>query len=236
MLFVPVAFAESLTINGASSPIKGLLDPGKTAFKSASGIELNLVISTSGGGIEALAKGKCDAAVSGDTLEATLKSLKDVAPDVVPPADLKDFVLGYEFIRIMVHPSNSVKALTKEQLKGIYTGKITNWKDVGGKDETIVAIASPTGTATRTMFQKKVMDGDAYFDGVTNAESAVKQIDLITVTPEGIAMAPSSMLVDKYKGKYQVVEAPEMKKPFLLITKGAPTPSVKKVIEHFTQK
>lgn len=52
-----------------------------------------------------------------------------------------------------------VKSLTKEQLISIFTGKTTNWKDVGGPDEDIVLVTRPESSGTRATFQKYALDG-----------------------------------------------------------------------------
>lgn len=53
-----------------------------------------------------------------------------------------------------------VKSLTKEQLISIFTGKTTNWKEVGGPDESIVLVTRPTSSGTRATFQKYALDGN----------------------------------------------------------------------------
>ena len=53
-----------------------------------------------------------------------------------------------------------VKSLTKEQLISIFTGKTTNWKDVGGPDENIVLVTRPESSGTRATFQKYALDGN----------------------------------------------------------------------------
>lgn len=65
-------------------------------------------------------------------------------------------VIAYDGIALMVNPNNPVKDITLEQVKEIYTGKITNWKDLGGNDAPIVVVSREEGSGTRDAFQEIV--------------------------------------------------------------------------------
>lgn len=69
---------------------------------------------------------------------------------------LKETIIAYDGIVVVTHPSNNVKNLTLEQVKDIFTGKITNWKEVGGKDMEIVVVSREDGSGSRDAFQEIV--------------------------------------------------------------------------------
>ena len=69
-------------------------------------------------------------------------------------SEVTETVIAYDGIALVVHPSNKAENLTIEQIKGIYTGAITNWKEVGGKDAPIVAVSREDGSGTREAFQE----------------------------------------------------------------------------------
>lgn len=71
-------------------------------------------------------------------------------------AGLKETEIALDGIALVTHKNNTVKDLTVDQIKDIYTGKITNWKDVGGKDAPIVVLSREDGSGTRDGFQEKV--------------------------------------------------------------------------------
>ena len=83
----------------------------------------------SGSGIVAVADGRCDIGLSSRGLSDEEKS-----------RGLTETVLAYDGIAVVVHPENSVTDLTLEEIAAIYCGKITNWKDLGGKDGDIVVV------------------------------------------------------------------------------------------------
>ncbi|MEG0295988.1 MAG: phosphate ABC transporter substrate-binding protein [Clostridium sp.] len=65
-------------------------------------------------------------------------------------------LIAYDGIAVITNTANTVKELTKDQVKGIYTGKITNWKEVGGKDAPIVVVSREEGSGTRSAFEEIV--------------------------------------------------------------------------------
>ena len=62
--------------------------------------------------------------------------------------DLTEAIIAYDALAVVVHPSNPVNQLTREQLEGIFRGKITNWKEVGGEDRKIVVYSRETSCGT----------------------------------------------------------------------------------------
>lgn len=68
-----------------------------------------------------------------------------------------EFTMALDALSVVVHPSNPVNELTKAQISGIYTGKITNWNEVGGPDAPIVAISRDTNSGTHVFFKEEVV-------------------------------------------------------------------------------
>ena len=96
----------------------------------------------SGTGITAVAEGRCDIGLSSRNLKDDEKA-----------KGLEETVIAYDGIAIIVNPENPVSDLTVEQIAKIYTGEITNWKDVGGNDAEIVLIGREAGSGTRDGFE-----------------------------------------------------------------------------------
>ena len=65
-------------------------------------------------------------------------------------------VLAYDGVAVITNTSNPVKELTIEQIRDIFTGKITNWNQIGGNDSPIVVVSRETGSGTRTAFEEGV--------------------------------------------------------------------------------
>ena len=109
-------------------------------------------IYVSGGGSSHGIKSVADGTVNiGDASRDLKDSEKEKYPDLVTHAIAKDGVA------VVVHPENEISDLTIEQLKGIYTGEITNWKDVGGEDAEIMVVSREEGSGTRDCFEQVVL-------------------------------------------------------------------------------
>lgn len=228
-----VAAAETVRLNGSTTVQKRIMEPGKEALKKATGIEVVLVGNGTGNGLEDLVGGKCDAAMASEELADAVHSMKD-ASGKAATGDLKPNVITDDVIKVIVNPSNTVSKLSKEQLKGLHNGEIDNWSKVGGPDLPVIVITSHLGSATRKVFQKTIMDGTAYVASALEAETTRKEIDNVNQFPEGIgAVSIGFINLPGNKEKVKVVETPTISRPLMLITKGDPSPAVKKVLDFF---
>ena len=103
--------------------------------------------------------------------------------------------LGYDAVAAYVHGSNPVTSLSKAELKGIYTGRIRSWKEVGGKDAPIVVITQNPGNQRALMveFRDHVMDGVAYREDRREVDRQPDQVEALLSEPQGItAVRPRS--------------------------------------------
>lgn len=233
-VFSSVASAETVRLHGSTTVQKRIMEPGKDALKKATGIDLVLVGNGTGNGLEDLVAGKCDAGMASEELADAVASMKD-ASGKAATGDLKPHVITSDVIKVIVHPSNSVAKLDKEQLKGLHNGSIDNWKKVGGPDLPVIVITSHLGSATRKVFQKTIMDGTKYVDGALEVETTRKEIEDVGQFPEGIgAVSMGFINLPGNKEKVKIVETPSISRPLMLITKGEASPGVKKIVDFFT--
>ncbi len=119
-------------------------------------VNITVSESGSGNGAKALLNGTCDIA----NLSRHLKDSERTAMEekgIKPVAH----VVAYDALPVIVHPSNKVQGLTIDQIRDIYTGKITNWKDVGGPDLPVVVISRDTNSGTFETFKELVLGKEA---------------------------------------------------------------------------
>lgn len=116
------------------------------------GVNVTVSESGSGNGAKALVNGMCDIADMSRFMKAE-EFKAAVEKGVYPVAH----IVAIDGIAIIVHPSNPVSGLTVEQARDIYTGKITNWKQLGGPDVKIVIISRDTNSGTYESFEELVM-------------------------------------------------------------------------------
>jgi phosphate transport system substrate-binding protein len=122
------------------------------AFHKSAGISVFVEGSGSGNGIKALIDGGCDIANSSREMKPEEK-----AAAAKKGIQVKEILIAYDMIVPIVHPSNPVKNLTMDQIKAVYDGSIRNWKELGGKDDTIVVVSRDTSSGTYEIWNEKVM-------------------------------------------------------------------------------
>ncbi|RJQ55030.1 MAG: phosphate ABC transporter substrate-binding protein [Nitrospiraceae bacterium] len=227
------AQADEVRLHGSTTVQKRIMEPGKDALEQATGINLALIGNGTGNGLEDLVKGKCHASMASEELADAVASMK-AATGLDAPPDIQGNTITSDVIKVIVHPSNPVTRLSKEQLKGLHTGKITNWKEVGGADMPVIVVTSHLGSATKKVFQKTIMDGEPYAATAIVVETTRKEVDMVNFFPEGIgAVSQGFITLPGNKEKVKVVETREISRPLMLITKGAPSPDVMKVLDFF---
>ena len=98
----------------------------------------------------------------------------------------KEEVIAYDALAVVVHPSNKVSNLTREQLEGIFTGKIKNWKEVGGADMKIVAYSRETSSGTYEFFKESVLKNKNYMNGILSMPATGAIIQSVSQTKGAI--------------------------------------------------
>ena len=146
--------AEEIKVGGGSAPIENVFKKIQEPFEKAAGMPLVL---TSEGPDQAfinVEKGTIDVAAGGLSFESWLDLMKQKGHEITNPKDYKYRVIGRDKIQVLTNQDvAAVKSLSKEQLKGIFTGKISNWKEVGGPDLAIVVIFPAKMTGTNKLWQ-----------------------------------------------------------------------------------
>lgn len=138
--------------------------------------KVNAPVSVTGGGsgvgIASLIDGTCEIAMASRKIKFAEKSKLSKKG-----VTTKEIVAGYDALAVVVNPNNKVSQLTREQVEAIYTGSITNWKDVGGEDMEIVAYARETSSGTYEFFKEELLARKNYKPDVLSmpATGAVMQ-------------------------------------------------------------
>lgn len=234
-----VARAEVLEISGGSTPQKDVLEPKAEALKAATGVEIKVNGVGTGNGMLALIEGKVTVATVGDTLAASIdaakKAAKAAGKEITIPSNLVFTEIGKDELVVIVHKSNPVSSLTKAQLKDMASGKVTNWKDVGGPDLPIKVVTTKAGLVPGQFFQKAMMDDAPYVAGAIEAQSPKEVITWVSRNPGGFGPA-TDVHMKAGAGDSKAITAPAMSRPLALVTIGAPTGAAKKVADFLKTK
>ncbi|MDR3365907.1 MAG: PstS family phosphate ABC transporter substrate-binding protein [Prevotellaceae bacterium] len=131
----------------------------------------------SGVGISALIEGTADLAQSSRKMKFDEKKKLQASGKAV-----KEVVAAFDALAVIVHPSNKVQDLTREQLEGIFTGKIKNWKEVGGSDQKIIPYARETSSGTYEFFKESVLKNKSYMNGIMSMPATGAIIQSVSQT------------------------------------------------------
>lgn len=176
---------EKLHIEG-STTVGPIADGFAEVFKKLyPDVAITVNKSGSGTGASALIDGRCDIA----TMSRFMKDqeFKDaVAKNVFPVAH----AIAMDGVCVVLHPSNPINALTTDQVRNIYTGKITNWKELGGPDLSIVVISRDTSSGTYETFESFVM----------NKEKMASNVEQVSTNPQMFAIVESTKSAIGYVG------------------------------------
>lgn len=172
---------EKLVIDGSTT-----VGPIAKAFaeyymKLNPGVNITVSESGSGNGAKSLINGSCQIAtmsrlLKGNEFEAAVSS------EVLPVTH----VAALDGIAMIVHPSNPLKGLSMEQIKDIYTGKITNWSKVGGPNAGIVIISRDTNSGTFETFETRVLKGEKIVKTCEYAGSSGAIRQRVQTTPSAL--------------------------------------------------
>jgi phosphate transport system substrate-binding protein len=233
------AQAEVLKISGGTTPQKEVLEPKAAAVLAATGVELKVYGVGTGPGMLALFDGQVPVAAVGDTLDASVeaarKAAKAAGKEAKVPDNLVFTKIGDDELIVVVHKSNPVSSLSKAQLKDMATGKIGNWKEVGGPDLAVKWVNTRSGLVPGQFFQKAVMDDAAYGAGAQEAQSPREVIVMVGREPGAIGAA-AEVHHSSSPGDSKRVQAPKMVRPLALVTIGAPSGAAKKVADFLRVK
>ena len=211
------ALSGTVSTDGSTSMEKVINSLGESFMAANKDVKFTYNPTGSGSGIQAVTEGRCDIGLSSRALKDDEKA-----------SGLVETVLAYDGIAIVVSPENPVSDLDVDTIAKIYTGEITNWKDVGGDDAEIVLIGREAGSGTRDSFESitGTKDACAYRQELTSTGDV---INTVSQNPNAIGYASLSAVGESVKAlTVGGVAATEdtvrdgsyvVQRPFVLVTK-----------------
>jgi phosphate transport system substrate-binding protein len=214
--------AAEVTISGAGS-VARLLTSKKADIETKSGQTLTIKSKNTLIGIKDLIGGDANLAIISGPDKAVYK-YAGLADDMA--ASLKATVFHQDKLAFIVNPANPVSSLTKEQLISIFTGKTTNWKDVGGTDLAIRVLVVEKSNGFR-LSADAALWGDDPLSGAQVSNKSSDVIPAVSHSPETISCIASTDVAPSVK----VIGSPEIAIDMSFVSKGEPTAEEKAVID-----
>lgn len=222
--------ADTVKLAGATTVVNVVVNPYRATVERVTGHTLEINGNATGKGMVDLSENKCDAAMVSEPMDIALAAA-EVAGKKLDGSKFQMHELRKDEIVFIVNAGNPVSKLTLQQLSDIHTGKITNWKQVGGKDLPITVYSDAVTGGTRAMVKKVVMNNAEYAGSVKSLTSVSRIADLVPGDESAIGGLGRGFV--KADGKSKVIETSRIERPLALVTIGEPSAKVKQVIEAF---
>lgn len=221
--------ADELIIRGSSTVHNSLLKEGQTAVEQATSLSLNIVPNGSGAGITDLALGRADMAMISSSLDSIADSLNAKRPGLIDMTLYQTFLIKEVEALFVTHESNPVVSLTGDQIAGLLSGEIDNWKQVGGPDRPVLVIAAISGDGVRSAVESLFLEPrqKAFSSTAREVPSANQVANIVAQIPHAIAAVGKATL---RPGIRVVNTDARIAQPLSLVTKGAPNDAQMKVI------
>lgn len=150
-------------------------------MKKNAGSSITVTGGGSGVGFSAIISGTTDIAQASRSMKMDEKLKMQDAGKA-----FKEVIIAYDALAVIVNPSNKVSQLTREQLEGIFIGKTTNWKDVGGADLKIIVYSRETSSGTYEFFKEHVLNKKNYASTALLMAATGAIVQSVSQTPGAI--------------------------------------------------
>lgn len=221
----------SVTLAGSTSMEKLANAMNEAFMEKYPNVSATAEFTGSSAGIESLAAGSVDI---GDASRALSDDEKGQG--------IVENIVAIDGIAVITDTDNTITDIKSEDLAKVYTGEITNWKDLGGKDEQIVVIGREAGSGTRDAFEE-LMDVKDSCKYAQELDSTGAVLAKVAATPGAVGYVSLDVLDDTVNGlKINSVEPTEdnilagdyvLQRPFVMATKGEISEQSKQVQAYF---
>jgi len=194
---------------------------------------INVQAGGSTAGIQACLNGTVDIGMSSRELKPEEKKLHEI-------------VICYDGIAVIVHPDNPITSVSLSQVRDIFSGAVTNWKDLSWIDRHIDAVTREEGSGTRGAFEELVMQGAEINDGIMVQDSNGSVKEVVATDPYAIGYVSLGMvdtrvvavMIDYVRPSVSTIMSKQYKivRPFLYLTNGTPSGAAQQFISYVLSK
>jgi phosphate transport system substrate-binding protein len=200
-------------------------------FGKKSGNSVTVIGGGSGVGIAALLEGTTDMAMASRSMKFDEKvKFQEAGKTLVTK------IIAYDALAVVVNPSNPVSKLTRAQLEGIFTGKITNWKQVGGSDLKIIPYSRETSSGTYEFFKEHVLLNKNYANSILSLPATGAIIQSVSQTKGAIGYVGLAYLNKSVKAIHASFDGKLFVEPSLANAVNKTYPIVRPLYFYYDKK
>ena len=223
------AFAETLIVQGSTTFSRRLMEPYEAVIEADSKHELTVIPNKSMPGLIALMEGRAHMAMISASLSSEVEQIKKIIPGLAYDR-LQVHSIVSTRIAIATHPSNPVRKMTLNQMRKVLVGQISNWSELGGKDQPIRVVLVGGGGGVTTVVESELLNGKMP-DGphIIYVKTPVQLVQVIEQEPGAFGFA--QLALTKQRGLPELNTEAPIEQTLSLVTFGDPTPAMKAVID-----
>lgn len=227
---------SGMTIKGSTTVLPIAQVAAEEFMNKNPGISISVQGGGSGVGIASLLDGTTDIA------DASRK-IKDTEVQKARSKGVEPFenIIAMDGIAVVVHPSNPIHRLTRDQIRAVYTGRISDWTELGGRGSRIVVISRDTSSGTFEAFEELALSKDKVRPDAMTTASNQATAQIVAQTPDAIGYIGFGYVSPKVKAvevdgvpctRANILKgAYTLSRPLFMYTNGSPSGSVKKFID-----
>ena len=230
------AAGNELTIKGSTTVLPVAQVMAEVFMDRNPDVDISVQGGGSGVGIASLIDGTTDIADSSRKIKD-----KEIAKAKEKGITPHEIVIAMDGIAVIVHPSNIISYLSREQIKAIYTGKVSNWAEIGGEDGKIVVVSRDTSSGTFEAFENLALDKEKVRPDALTTASNQAVVMTVASSPNAIGYAGLGYLSKKVKPlRVNKVEctretilsgAYPLSRPLFMYTNGSPEGKIKQFVD-----
>jgi phosphate transport system substrate-binding protein len=226
---VAQAFAETLIVQGSTTFSRRLMEPYESVIEADSKHDLTIIPNKSMPGLIALMEGRAHMAMISASLSSEVAQIKKIMPGLAYDR-LQVHSIVSTRIAIATHPSNPVRKTTLNQIRKVLLGQISNWSELGGKDQPIRVVLVGGGGGVTTVVESELLNGKLP-EGphIIYVKTPVQLVQVIEQEPGALGFA--QLALTKQRGLPELRTEAPIEQTLSLVTFGDPTPAMKAVIE-----
>jgi phosphate transport system substrate-binding protein len=227
--FLRPATAASLVVQGSNTFSYNIMVPYQADVEQASRQSLNVLANKSDVGLRALLQGRADLAMLSTPLAEEIKLLRQTDPNL-PLDQLQAFYIGSVRATLIVHPTNTVRAISLDNLRRVLLGETANWRSLGGADMPIRLVVTRQGGGALTTVEVAALGSGRHIT-VRDQIRVDNGPQVVTVVEQEIgALGISQRLVTDGRAVGELATPEPIVQQLSLVSLGDPTPAMQAVI------
>jgi phosphate transport system substrate-binding protein len=240
-LIAPTLASAAVTVKGSDTMVILAQRWAEAYMKKNPSKQVQVTGGGSGTGIAALINGTTDIANASRAMKKDEQE-KVKAKSNVPPTEI---AVAKDGVAFYVHESNPVKSLSVQQLRAIYLGDVTNWKEVGGADAPIVVYSRENSSGTYVYVKEEVLKNDDFTPRAQTLPGTAAVVNAVSKEKNGIgygggayAKGVKELLVEGVAPTLESVQAGKypLSRPLFMYTRAAPAGEIKDFIDFALSK